>query len=365
MRQAIKNGVTIKYPDEIGFSFNTVLIDVDGDGVTRIDVTISTDGQSDQKVSFDAIGGRIYADIRAFVQTLFWQEFTDIDYAAQKGESTTGKLVTVSVEVYNNAGQTAQLDFSTFFVWAALVVGETYNGFRELKYFKGYPFTVDIYSDFGGSAMFRNDAGKETSIDLPNQGIFNLTIPNDGALKYYTLYDYGGTLAETTFDSTFDYTFLKTASPSMSKKARIDIIDGCSDGVYLRWISRHGHINYWLFKRGSDKYTINEGGRFLRNNLLSWDQEYGYRGGATRRQSYTRQDTIPLCAPLVTRETWDFLLDSTASPVLDMFLGYDSNGKPRWQSVIAQAGSYTKEMRTPLQDFALNISLPETPIQSL
>lgn len=364
MRQSTNNSVNFKYPDEIGFAFNAVLVVVEGEGVTSITIKIDSDGKTTQQISFDAFNGKVYGDIRSFIQTMFDENLTSVDYKEGFEKSSMGRSVNVTVTAYEQDRPLSEISFSTFFVWAALVVGETYNGFRTLTCFRGFPFSIDVYSDLEGSIKLENDQGYSSDVQIPEKGIYNVMLPNDLA-NSYTLYDTSGILAETTFDKTFDFTFLKVVSIGSKKRAVINIVDGCDDGVYLRWVDRHGHICYWLFEKGAEKFTIDEGGRFLRNNLLDWDQQYGYSGAATRRQSYTRQDTIPLCAPLVSRETWDFLLGISSSPIVDMFIGYDSNDNPRWQSVVVQAGSYTKEMRTPLIDFTITISIPETPLQNL
>ena len=90
---------------------------------------------------------------------------------------------------------------------------------------------------------------------------------------------------------------------------------------------------------------------------------YGYESGAGRMQSLKREDSLPICAPLVDSETWDMLFDVTTSPIVDMFAGYEG-GVPKWVSVNVVAASYTKG-GAPLQDFICAIALPEVEIQKL
>ena len=77
----------------------------------------------------------------------------------------------------------------------------------------------------------------------------------------------------------------------------------------------------------------------------------------------SREDTIPVCAPLVDRETWDMLFDIATSPCVDLFAGY-KDGLVKWLPVTAVTGSYTKT-KAVLQDFVCNIVLPEVQIQKL
>jgi hypothetical protein len=63
---------------------------------------------------------------------------------------------------------------------------------------------------------------------------------------------------------------------------------------------------------------------------------------------------------LCDEETWRYLFDIAISPVVDMYMGKDEDDNPMWLSVSAQAGSYARTDDV-LQDFAVNIVMPETP----
>lgn len=372
MRTATNNDVTLQYPDEIGFCFNPCLFVLNGADIASVALSL-TDGTTTQAASFDALDGKVYGDFREFVQTLFDDTtFGNIDYKAQSSNSQLGKAVTARLTAYklNDDGTetaAAEFEFTVFYVWGALALGETYNGHRVRTYFRGYPFTVGLYNDgTEGAVLIANDGVATSLITLDGQGVFDVTIPKDTARAQYIISDFKGTLAATTFDDTYGLTFRKIGTGTYTEKARVNIVDGVDDGLYLRWIDRHGFYCYYLFKKGAEQFAISDGGEYVRNNLLAYDQSYGYQGGAGRRQAYTRQDTVPVCAPLVDRDTWDFLLDIATSPVVDLFRGYKADGvTPSWQSVTIQAGTYTKAMRTPLQDFTLNILLPEVPTQTL
>lgn len=78
----------------------------------------------------------------------------------------------------------------------------------------------------------------------------------------------------------------------------------------------------------------------------------------------SRADIVPLCAPLVNSQTFDILQDVTTSPIVELYCGDDGNNDPVWVDVGVQAATYTKN-RDDLQDFAMNLILPEIPIQSL
>ena len=103
---------------------------------------------------------------------------------------------------------------------------------------------------------------------------------------------------------------------------------------------------------------------FMLNNLLAYDMSYGYQGYTGRQQQMSREDTIPVCAPLVDSDTFDMLMDIATSPCVDLFAGYDADNRPQWIAVTINAGTY-KKTKAVLQDFVTNIVMPEVQIQKL
>ena len=55
-----------------------------------------------------------------------------------------------------------------------------------------------------------------------------------------------------TFDMTYDITFRYIVVNPQSVRIYVDI-DDCEDGIYLRWINRHGFYCYWLFTQRSEQ----------------------------------------------------------------------------------------------------------------
>lgn len=370
MRTMQQAGVAMQFPDEIGFIFNPCKIYLTHRNLAQAAVTV-TDGTTTQEQTFEASTGKIRADIRAMVQSCFdGVRYGRVTYGTEASRSGVGKEIEVSVEAMNenNAGElevATTFEFTVFYIWGALAVGEFYNGYRTLTYFRGYPFTVGLYNDSpNGVAIIGNDGVATNVVNLGTQGVFDVPLTPDTAKGYYTITDFRGTLTATTFDDTYDMTFRKIGDGTYTEKVRINIVDGMECGVYLRWINRHGFTCYHLFKAGDRQHQVTSSEDIYRNELADYDEDYGYQYASGHKQNHARQDVLPVCAPLVDRETWDYLLDAATSPIVDMFMGYDTNGVPRWQGVRIQAGTYTKTSAT-LQDFALNILLPETPIQSI
>ena len=142
------------------------------------------------------------------------------------------------------------------------------------------------------------------------------------------------------------------------------LVDECTDGIYLRWINRHGFYCYWLFKRGDESKQIANDGEFIRNNMQDYNYVNGYHGGSGRKQRKTEENTLLVCAPLVDSETFDFLFQLALSPVVDMYAGKNVNGVDSWKAVNVSVVNFNKT-RAVLQDFVATIILPETRVQSL
>lgn len=362
MRQTTINGITIKYADAVGFAFLPCIIRASGSGVASIETTISRETKA-HTYSVEAFADSCIMDYREYVQALFdGISFGNLDYSRESQKSNLGATFNMSVKVKNSDGSDlATFSYTTFYVWGAMRAGETWNGRKKLTWFTHFPFSFGIYMSEADDLLVYAD-GRITSklIELAGQGIYEITskVLKAGA-KSYSIKDYGGKIQQATFDTTFDFTFYLKTSSMYTELASIKA-DNTEKGIYLRWVDRHGFYRYWLFTQGDESRAISSDTSFLRNNLGEYDDTiFGYLGANGRRQGYSREDTIPLCAPLVDSETFDFLQDLTSSPVVDMYLG--SN---KWQSVTIKAGTYTKTTAE-LQDFVCNLVINNTQIQQL
>ena len=362
MRQTTINGITIKYADAVGFAFLPCIIKASGSGVSSIETTISRETKA-HTYSVEAFADNCIMDYREYVQALFdGISFGNLDYSRESQKSNLGATFNITVKVKNSEGSNiAIFSYTTFYVWGAMRAGETWNGRKKLTWFTHFPFSFGIYMSEADDLLVYAD-GRITSklIELAGKGIYEITskVLKAGA-KSYSIKDYGGKIQQATFDTTFDFTFYLKTSSMYTELAAIKA-DNTEKGIYLRWVDRHGFYRYWLFTQGDESRAINSDTSFVRNNLGEYDDTiFWYLGANGRRQGYSREDTIPLCAPLVDSETFDFLQDLTSSPVVDMYLG--SN---KWQSVTIKAGTYTKTTAE-LQDFVCNLVINNTQIQQL
>lgn len=365
MRTATKSGVTLKYPDEVGFAFNPCIFIATGNNIVSMQLNMSSDGTDGSSVLYRAFGDGCYADVREYVQTFFdTMSFGVLDYT-KVVRTEMGKTVTIVVSVTLASGTEVEFDLSVFYIWGALKEGgqETYNGYRTLTWFRGFPFSVGLFS-LGGSLLLCCD-DMPTRFETIEKGVYNVPLlATDKCEKYFTILDCTGTFVEVTYDKTFDMTFRYTGGGTKTEKVRINVVEDYDEGYYLRWVDRHGFYSYYLFKAGDESRKTEADDAFSRNNLLAYDMSYGYQGYTGRQQQMSREDTVPVCAPNVDSETFEMLFDLATSPRVDLFAGYDDKKQPKWIAVTIQAGTYKKSTAV-LQDFTCNVVLPEVPIQNL
>lgn len=361
MRQTTKNGITIKYADAVGFAFLPCIIKVSGSGVASIETTISRETKA-HTYSVEAFADSCIMDYREYVQALFdGISFGNLDYSRESQKSNLGANFTIIVNIKNSEGiDLATFSYTTFYVWGAMRAGETWNGRKKLTWFTHFPFSFGFYLNAASQILVGYEGAPSRMVKPGIAGIVDINasvLPSKA--RYWNIYDYDGKIELGTFTDVFDLTFAMASGGKQSLLARIERNDS-EKGIYLRWVDRHGFYRYWLFTQGDESRAISSDTSFIRNNLGEYDDTiFGYLGANGRRQGYSREDTIPLCAPLVDRDTFDFLQDLASSPVVDMYLG--SN---KWQSVTIKAGTYTKTTAE-LQDFVCNLVINNTQIQQL
>lgn len=364
MRTHKIGATTIEYPDEISFCFNPVVINVFGQLWAWVEVSVtdtySRTVRSEKRAMFETA---CFFDISFYMQSAFdQQDFNKVEYATVGAhDSNLGRLFSVEVDFYNSNGSLGNtFQFNTFVVWGAMKVGERYNGDRTLTWFKNYPFSVGIYSSASSSLLVSADKIVKPDIQLSGQKVWNVILKgieaNESILLKLPASD-----GASVFDNTFDFTFKGLTNMPSSIKV---IVDDSKCGVYLRWINRHGFYCYWLFKSGDESRQIANDGEFIRNNMQDYSYKNGYHGGTGRKQRKTEDNTLPVCAPLVDHDTYDFLFDIAISPVVDLYAGKDSDGNDRWKAVNVSVGTFNKTNQS-LQDFIMTIILPETRVQSL
>ena len=364
MRTKTIDDTTIEYPDEICFCFNPVVINIRGHAWARIQVmVIDADTSTLHQEVRNTFGGTCFFDISFYMQGAFDTNLPgEIDYSTAGAEdSRLGRKFTVQLVMYESDDDFESFAFDTFAIWGAMQVGERYNGDRTLTWFKNLPFTVGMYTAGAASVSVTADSVSKPAIALSARKVYNIKMKGLDASRELVLTLPPGTAGSSVFDHTFDYTFQALSNTGSTVRL---LVNNCTEGVYLRWVSRHGYYCYWLFTRGDESKQVANDGEFIRNNMQDYNYVNGYHGGSGRKQRKTEENTLPVCAPLVDSDTYDFLFQLALSPLVDMYAGKDVNGYDRWLAVNVAVDTYSKT-RAVLQDFTAEIILPETRVQSL
>ena len=363
MRTTTIKDVKYTYADDIGFAFMPCVITAQGETMTGWKMAVKiTLGDKSYSCTVDGFGTKFVLDYREYVQALFdGIDFGNLhDNIWQTDNSNLGARATGSGAMQNGTLVTsyASFNFTTFYVWGAMRANETWGGIKHLTYFRNFPFSFGVYAKAATSILVGWNNAPNKAVNIDGEGMYEVManmLPKTA--KYSIIYNYDGQVQQATFDNKFDLTFYLKGG-TQTRLLRIDY-DDTETGLYLRWVDRHGFYRYWLFTMGDEARDVSTDGEFVRNNLYEYDSTYGYYGANGRRQGYQREDTIPICAPSVDRDTFDMLQDLSTSPVVDMYLGNN-----QWQGVTIKAGSYTKTTAC-LQDFIANVVLNDTYIQRL
>ncbi|MBM6759670.1 hypothetical protein [Bacteroides mediterraneensis] len=300
MRTGTINGCSIKYPDDVVFCFNPNMITVNTS--SEVTFVISSDGGGIGGV-FDSTFDRTFTIVK---KPYFednrdeYNSYVELDISAylqacfdinRNSGMVESKVVHVKVTI---SGESLEFDLTV--IWGAMNIGETFNAPRTVTNFTKYPFTVTFF---------------------------------DQKIRHVSVSDV----------------------PEYIKVVNND----SEEGVYLRWIDRHGFYQYWLFQEGTNESKSEEYGEQLLDNF--YGSQYGYYG-VSRMQGKETEETKKACATLVDKDTFNMLLTVHSSPLVDMYV--DGNWIP-----VRVKDSTTSDNGEHLQDFEIEIILPGIISQSL
>lgn len=304
MRNGNVGSISVSYPDELVACFGRNPIVINGFSGASVEMEVTNNYTGERRTERRAPFGDVCRfELDYFLGTLFDQSVLgDVGYNGI-GDGGMVRNHTVKLYFYDTTSVSDEFTFNLKVLWAAKL--PPYE--QTIKMFSGYPFTVSLVTDNGESVK----VGSRT-YTAPSESV---TIPVDAPCVV------------------------------TSKYQKVTIKEGgCNDGIYLRWIDIYGRYCYWAFKKGNSTTSLTEESKFVRNKVRKSVKNVG--------------STMEVCAPLVDDETFDFLLNLAASPMIEM---YTSEG---WVMVDIEAGDIVRE-RTSLQDFIVTLVLPDTDVQKL
>ena len=345
MRTIEGSGYKITYPEEIIFVFNrnTITIETDGeDYEAKFSVikykTYIEDGEefTDVADTFEDVrvshNGNVSIDVSAYMQMYF-----------EKKERR--KRIDINVEV---DGETHLLEFKA--VWGVINIGEEWNVPRVVKWFKNYPQTLGIYIPEGVAMQTREDgAYSDYDGDIAGFNDLNLSDLFPTAKRSAGLRVLNGVQASV-FDDTFDITF-----GTVDAQTWLFDIDDSDSGVFLRWIDRHGWLQYWLFKEGVQSEKSKAEGEEL-DVAYTDERELSHYGVKRQNKSLTR--SLKCGAVYLNVEDRQIVATVASSPYVDWW-----NGRA-WIPVRIN-GATLQDNHNGLVDYEIEVLFPNVITQTI
>lgn len=341
---------------KFAFAFNPIVITATSDAQT---ISFTANGHT---ITRPVTGGGALIQVQAIAQSLFDRK----KFGTTLSDTTLFKKMdfTITDGTYT---QTGSIDV----IWGAMQFGETYTQDKVLTWFRDLPMFIPVYLSSPKTIKYRIDRGEiQTSPMLTNvpAGKWNFLadptlFPGLESARDTLHIIVEGDEGEDAgiFDYTFDYTFRPVAKGSIF--ITVNIRD-CAKGVYLRWINKHGEYCYYLFEDGTESNAVQNGGVNLNEFVRTLEFQSGYSAGSNRPTEKNAQKSVRLFASLVDKNTFDMLEGLPESPIVDLFMGLDSDGVGKWLGVNVAPGTFARTTAT-LQDFECSMLHPTTFNQSL
>lgn len=364
----ITNG-TIQFPNAYCFVFNPNYVFFElGTETSYVSVEI-TDGLSTYSVSCSLFKGSGRCYISRLMELLFVNEYLE----------TRSASVTINIKSSNEGALISSS--TTIAIWGSMKVGDTFGGgtmlnnlysadnhakfMREVVWFKKFPFKVSMFSPSASKSLtLKEDKGTEKVVqETTKAGIFEVVLTGTKTTKKELLYkiELEAEIVKSSFTNVFDKTFTGAQYKYLDELLRVIVSDD-KEGYYLRWIDQYGFLEYWLFK----KSTLTNKNK-LGNTTIEEDKPIDgiFYPNHERTTHIDNTRTIKCGATNLTKGQYKTVESIVASPHIDLFKGYSMDKKEIWIPVNVTAGSYKKNEQKVLQDFELQITLPDTASQSL
>lgn len=219
---------------------------------------------------------------------------------------------------------------------------ETESGFARYRFMNDELVYCGMFTDLGFE-------------DIPPSQVFP-TAQRTATIKYKISED---DRTMSVFDRTFDYTFFQTGE----NVALINLqISNDTAGYYLRWVDRHGNLQYFLFTKGETQYKNKLG-----TDKVLQDEAIGglYFANLMRTRSLECTVTMKCCAVNLPSDIFDYVVTIVSAPIVDLYCGKDETGSEIWLPVTIQASTVKHLPKQTLNDLEFSFNLPDVNAQSL
>lgn len=161
------------------------------------------------------------------------------------------------------------------------------------------------------------------------------------------------------FDKTFDSTFFGSGGNIALVNLHISYE---TVGYYLRWVDRHGNLQYFLFAKGETQYK----NKLAADKVLQDEAINGtYFANVMRTRSLECAITMKCCAVNLPSDIFDYVVTVVSAPIVDLYLGKDDSGTEIWLPVNIQASTVKFAPKQTLNDLEFAFALPDVNAQSL
>ena len=331
----------VEYPAQYAFAFNPLLITVVEE---TADVMKSAWIQiGDFLDERSPINGEITFDVGTYSCALF-----DIDNISDNRERI--QPVPISVGVVDTNGNSYSSEIQINVIWGAIAPAEEYNGLTSCRWFSRFPMKLEFFAQ-AGAKVYKEIDGKGTHTlvsTVSDMGIASIDLSEafagDTVVKKATL-SVGDFV--NVFDETFDFTFANYESEWEITLRK----DDTPCGVFLRWIDKHGFMRYFLFAKGDESTESEDYGDLLEQKYSAFGRYYPY---IYRQQGKTVMRKVSLAALHLTREEYEYVRSVAFSPVVDMYMGDESDGTASWLPVLVSSGDTSRSQKN-LEDMEIEL----------
>lgn len=400
MRKFENSNSEVVFPDSIVFAFNPLYCVFKTTlSLNEVEFSVVCNGEP-RTINVQLLNGKATIYFSRILQLFFidYKHFRTLDF---------------TIAIVDKRDKSNIFSASLLAIWGSLTLGDRYNAYglfnftgksqyeRTRIWFKKFPFKVSMFTvnpesqikctcdgksvtyssmpalspgnpsnlneewvDSSGNIYQYDASTNEYFIeDVGNgreYGIFDITPARlfPSAKKRATL-RIGGVGTVNVFDDTFDYTFYQDG---LSTHIVNLLVNEEKTGYYLRWIDRHGELQYFLFanKMVTEKNSLD-------SDSISDMEAIGpmWFSNHLRSTQITSRITCKCSAVSLPRNIYEYVVTIVTSPVIDLYLGKSPSGREIWLPVQIVSANHDYDTTKTLNDMTIAFTLPEYKSQTL
>lgn len=224
---------------------------------------------------------------------------------------------------------------------------------RNVQWFKNFPFVFSRFVRAGYNEEYYIDDADQPleSCENPDADIYEFKTKKGDkfdAKKYIIIRDYNPEdyHAECVFDSSFDFSFC-IEKPTYSMY--VLHVNERDNGIFLRWIDKHGMWNSYLFDQGDEEEKIEHSSDSIQYSGLNAVSQYSVNVPI----SHSSKSYITCSAQHLDNETFDYVKTICSALYVEMFID------DAFKRVSVTTVSVTKNHKQVLNEIEVQVLLDE------